>query len=379
MGIDAFVLRYQLEGQQFADEFLASKDFDIETLKTIARDLNTPANQGRNRLVDLISLRASQDEFARRKVIEHLSGRKKGWLSLKAGRVTRFPNCSDPQELVIREGKEEWYGPVTCTSDVAEARWYIRPVLIEHWEKLESDDRPRKVQIRWLCFARVVSRVISLHWRGFSYAQNPDEATHSNSQFPYWEHIPQLFEEIEELTRAKVSHINLHNLVLYELWDEYRGNPVVYKWLDRRIRAESSGVSLSAHAGAVHDIDTGGIRHLASTIRKSIESELATRHRYKLPDPARFDETILRTLIREYGALSYGFSLEKGEEVIFQAHCYFGLKEQAQSPDSFPHFNLQVTKCHDLRQLEFLLNHLGKGKSSYESYKPETLPLFQQR
>jgi len=185
-----------------------------------------------------------------------------------------------------------------------------------------------------------------------------------NSQFRYWEHVPELFDEIEGLTSARLESVNLYDLILHRLWDQYRHNPS-YQWLDRRIRAESGGVSLSARTGAIVEIEAGGIRRLAYTIRRSIELELNTGYGSGLPEPEAFDEVILRTLIREFGAVSYEFSLEDNAgNKLFRAHSYFGSKPEASSPDSFPHLHVYTMWRDDLGQLGFLLDQLRVGNDS---------------
>jgi hypothetical protein len=357
MGTDAFVLRYEAEGRIFTDLFLASPDFDVETLKNICRDLGLSITGNRTELIGRIAI-ASEGSVARRTIIQHLVSRKKGWVALKLGRISTLPDCLDPNDLVMSEGEQQWYGPISHPFD-GDASWYIRPMFLPHWEVPEdSGQQPQKLAIRWLCFARIAEDIISLHWRGFTYADSLEGAQLRNSQFRYWEHVPKLFEEIGELMRAQTVPVNLHNLMIYKLWDQYRYDSE-YEWIDRRIRAEAGGVSLSARAGAVVELSVGGIRHLATTIRSSVQRELETQHKMGLPDPERVDEVILRTLIREFGALSYEFSLqERAGNRVFRAHTYFGLKPNTSSPDSFPHLNLFTTWRDDLEQLQFLVDHL---------------------
>jgi len=376
MDVDAFVLRHDLQGYQFATQFLASTDFDVATLKQISRDLGMSPSGRKNELSDQIARAAAEQSSARAAVISRMIGRKKGWASIRAGRVTEFPSLADPQGLVIGRGDERWYGPIVCPVDT-EAQWYIRPVFVGHWDMPEHDaSPPNECQIRWLCFARMQADVISLHWRGFSFAETARAAMNRAAQFPYWQYVPNLFEEIVKLTDSDVKDIKLHWLVLYCLWDKYRHNPS-YLWTDRRIRAESSGVSLNAHAGAVHEIDVGGILHLARTVRSSIQQELQTKHGQGMPDPCTFDEVIMRTLIREFGTLSYEFSLEEGQSVVFRAHSYFGLRPQSNSRDRFPHLKLHTSRRHHLDQMGFLLNHLRESGDGNEDSELGTLRLFQ--
>lgn len=361
MSIDAFVIRYRLEGIPFAAQFLASPDFDLETLKDISRRLDLPVSGKRAEFIDrIVSSSIGQNERSAA-VLESFVLRRRGWVMFQTGRVPKLPDCLNPAELLYTEGREDWYGPIMRPLDT-EARWYIRPVFISHWETPDgATSTPQQCVIRWLCLARVSEHVLSLHWRGFSFAQSPSESGGRSSQYPYWEKVPSIFDEITRLTGARLSQPNLHNLILHALWERYRYDRSG-RWTDRRIRAESGGVSLSAHAGAVAELDVGGIRRLANAIRRSISADFETKHQTTgQPDPDRLEEVVLRTLLREFGTLSYEFSLETGNEKVFRAHSYFGLKPNASSPDSFPHLNIFTTWRDDLEQLHFLLGHCGVG------------------
>ena len=358
MSIDAFVIRYRLEGIPFAQQFLASPDFDIQTLKDICRRLDLPTSGKRTEIIDRITSSEIGWDPRGGAILEGLVLRKRGWVTFKRGQVLSRPTCLNPAELVYSEGREEWYGPIMRPSD-NEAHWYIRPVFIPHWETQDGAETvPQQCVIRWLCFARVSEHMVSLHWRGFSFAETPSDSGGHSSQYPYWERATTIFDEIARLTDARVSQPDLHRLVLHALWERYRYDRSC-AWVDRRIRAESGGVSLSAHAGAVTELSIGGIRRLANAIRGAIDADFQTQYQTSLPDPGRLEEVVLKSLIREFGTLSYEFSLEIGGEKVFRAHSYFGLKPDSPSPDSFPHLNLFTTWRDDLEQLHFLLAHCG--------------------
>jgi hypothetical protein len=187
--------------------------------------------------------------------------------------------------------------------------------------------------------------------------------------------VPRLFSEFEGFVHANITPANLQELVLHVLWEKYRYDSS-YKWTDRRIRAEAGGVSLSARAGAVTEINVGGIRHLARTIRASVETELSQKHRQLLPEPDSFDEAILRTLIREFGTLSYEFGIEESSgRPLFGAHAYFGSKPRTSSPDSLPHLNVHISKISEIEQLQFVLDHLAREPNGPRSQVAQ-IPLF---
>ncbi|MHC4619265.1 MAG: hypothetical protein ACYTEQ_16090 [Planctomycetota bacterium] len=379
MGADAFAVLHTVEEgpQEFARRFLGSSDFTHGILKEIGQKLNLYTSGKKEDLSQHIAFVAAQDSQtpARKTIISYLFARPKKWVSLKTGWINEFPHLDDPQELVVSPGDEQWYGPITCYGDDVRARWYIHPVFIDHLIALEGDTSSFiPCKIRWLCFARLTRELASLHWRGFSYTDSTQHTAKGQSRFSYWEYVPQLFRKMEKLTRSELHYPDLHRLVLHDIWDKYRGS-LGYTWVDRRIRAESSGVNLSAYAGGVLEFDAGGIYNLAQVIRRSVQQEMASKYQVDLPHPNRFDEVILRTLIREYGALSYEFHLEQDSEIAFRAHTYFGHKKGTKTPDSFPHINFHVSHRSALEQLGFLVDHLIAG-AHYEDGEPEPLSLF---
>lgn len=368
MPIDAFVLRYQGTREEFVKSFLASGDFDLEALRRIARERSLRSGRNKGDYVDIICEHIDQSNADRVAsiILHHLLGRKRDWISIRLGRVKGIPQCTDPTELVFSRGNEQWYGPLSHPFD-QEASWYIRPVYVEHWEREDHEDAARRFEVRWLCFARVVEDVVSLHWRGFTHSESVGAASLGENgrsrtyQFAYWEHIPTLITEFEALAEIQLQYAELHNLVLYDLWSKYQDNSD-FQWRHQRIRAEAGGVALSAHAGGVVEVDledeSKGISKLATTIRRSVQRELETTYQQPLPNPEQFDHVILRTLIREYGALSYEFRLSKEGTQILRAHTYFGSKKNSNTADMFPHLRVYISQRGDIDQLNFLLQHI---------------------
>jgi hypothetical protein len=283
--------------------------------------------------------------------------KKKEWLALRVGTVPHLPQGEDPAILATTRGEETWYGPIKRLDDSQDASWYIYPKYFEHYEK-DANGKVQECEIRWLCFGRIQKDCISLHWRGFSLAEEEGLVT-DTKQFKYWEHVPKLFEDIIERTGARVKDIEPHKLFLYDLWDQYRDQPQV-TWRHRRIRAESSDVSFKAHAGGMIDIEAkDGILDFAQLIRGSIEKELKARHGIDIPDVEDIDQTIVMTILRDLGTLSYEFVMHEGNQPIFRAHNYFGLKKASGSADSFAHHKLFLS-VGELTQLEFLLRHVRR-------------------
>lgn len=378
MGIDALVLSHNIESADetfFTSLFLKSNDFDNVTLKNIAQDINLspPTRADRSWLAEAITGLSYQNTHVQRVIINHLLKRGRKWITFQLGSSRSLPELLDPVALVSSLGEEHWYGPIR-DPDVEEVYWYIRPSFAPHWEILPGANSPQESTIRWLCFARFSNATISLHWNGFSYSDDVEKADNKNVQFPYWQFIPNYFDEILGATRANTINVDLHSLILHSVWNYYRYNPA-YIWIDKRIRAESGGVALNAHAGTVQELSIQGIRGLANTLRRSIQSDLFARFGTSLPEPDTFDEVILRTLLREYGTLSYEFALESETgDKIFRSHCYFGQKPNFNSPDSFPHLRVFTTWQSDTDVLEFLLSHTESDGNSDD--KPRQATLF---
>ncbi len=201
MGIKAFVL-YNFEPTLFFERFLQSPDFTVDELRQMTKDWDvTGSKSTRNDVVNTImtSLGETTLDTLAPRVMPYLLKRPKEWLSLRVGEVKRTPDQGAPATLATSRGEEEWYGPLCRQDDTASARWYIRPCFFEHWEN-DANGQPRRSEIRWLCFARVEPQNISLHWRGFSYSES-EQTVDKNTQFPYWQHIPGLFDEIIDINQ----------------------------------------------------------------------------------------------------------------------------------------------------------------------------------
>ncbi|MCP4423423.1 MAG: hypothetical protein GY803_02925 [Chloroflexi bacterium] len=381
MGIDAFVIRDTTEGLEFAETFLKSPDFTNAVLANICKTLGVSSSGNKEWLINnIIQALEREPKYVSQIIIEQLVSRKRKWLAIKMGKVKQNPECADPTELVQKIGEGRWYGPVQSPRD-ENAQWYIRPVSVRHFEARTRDDVQR-YSIRWLCFARIDSENISIHWEGFSHTDLEDKVN-KNSQNQYWLYIPGLFTELERLTQSEFRQPNLQHLILQKMWNEYKLDKEHYIWDDRRIRAEAGGVSLNARASAKsrrknrteQDIDVEGIKRLARTLRNSIESELEGAYDYKLPNPEDFDEVILRTMIKDFGPLSYEFDLaDKEDELLFNGHIFFGAKPQQGKVDSFPHIRVYITYHDDLQLLDFILKHLEVDDE--DNSQSEQLPLL---
>jgi hypothetical protein len=352
------VVRYDIQGVPFALQFLRADDFDVVTLKNICRDLGINQTGAKNSLIGYIENYLSSDySFSGAQPILHnLIRKSKKWFTFKLGNFSFSNSLSDPVNLVYSEGLSEWYGPVILPEDT-NSKWYVKPIFIGHWEYDEITKQQVQRAIRWLVYAKVSDDVLSFHWQGFTYS-NDENSTDRESQFQYWNYIPKLIDEFENLIGRTLEFPNLHQFVLHQLWDYYRTQDN-YAWTDLRIRAESGGVSLnarSAGAGSDVEIDVKGINHLAHTLSLSVVKELDLE--LEESKQRHLQDHILQTIIRKFGAKSYEFSLENGSNKIIKAHFYFGLKPNYPSPDTFPHINCHTSWKNDADQFAFIIDQI---------------------
>ena len=163
-----------------------------------------------------------------------------------------------------------------------------------------------------------------------------------------------------------------------QLWDQYLSHND-YQWRHLRIRAEASGVALNAHSAGVTEINVGGLEALSTELAKSSLQAMGISINTKnLHD---VENALLRTLIKEWGTKSYGFSLERKAlfdesslstnqtkiesesqtkiKKLFKAHCYFGLKPNSKTQDLLQHLYCYPKFGVSTGALNFLLNELG--------------------
>jgi len=362
-----FVIRQsEMPNEVFAKRFLASHDFDLPSLREISKIFGLGTSGAKKSLLDKLEVyfyrnyRDSDGQI----ILEQLIRRNKNWFTFRMGLPIKMPTLQNPSEIIFSSGKAGWYGPVVVDSET----WYIRVNFIPQWEFDEISKQFQEYQIRWLCFAHISDSYVSLHWQGFTLAEKKDQIDHEN-QFRYWECVPSFLDEIQEILNAKLSDPLLHNLVLHDLWDEFRLNPN-YVWEDLRIRAESGGVSLNVQspgksASDKEDISISDIKHLAKTLSISAAKELDLYPLERVKQ-TRLEESILRTLIREFGAKSYEFSLSSSGKKLLRAHFYFGTKPNVPSRDCFPHVNCYAKWGSDSEQLNFVLQYLKLGNANHQ-------------
>ena len=373
MPIKAFRIDYALPTElDFARVYLASGDFNQTMLKEICQKcgISTHFNPqgGRTDAINQIADLAVRHYDVRKHIIIELLKRNRNFMAVKGARTNiSIPSKPqyDPTELTISVGDGKWYGQLHHPNDKPGAIWYVRPNRITN-EFRDEKGNLHQGKIRWLCFARIYGKTVSLHWQGFSKEITIDGVLRE-IQYDYWEQISRLWTELENTLNLSLDPINWEDFVLYNLWDQYRYDDN-YVWTDRAIRADSGGVNLSASSRAEwkknktkdeekEDLDIKGIRRLAHSIRSSVQTEYELRNDERFPEAADYDEVILRTLLREFGTISYEFSIIKADTYLLCLHCFFGRRK---GRDSIPHLKVIYGKASVLEQIWFLETHLSK-------------------
>jgi hypothetical protein len=371
MSSNAFVDNGFSPGHDFCVNFLSSREFSDRALKSLTS--SAPRTERKQdtalRIADFIK----NGQLSYEKVLLAYVNQPRMWLSLKQGRHTKTPTLKSPNLLLQEFGDEGWYGPIS--DSIGNRKWYIRTLKISDYIQIGRGEASQLEQRRrrWSIIAEVGNNYVALSWNGFTYSHLTEEELDADVQFPFWKHIPNFFEELSGSLQGEWFDIELHRLVLHNMWDKYLNN-CNYKWQHLRIRAEASGVVLNVHSSRkIEEINVRGLEVLA---RKLAQSSLETLGFLDDLEKLNHCETaLLRILIKEWGTKSYEFSLDKKLrlaeedssglsyktkwENCFKAHCYFGLRP-GQSQDSLKHLRCYMDYYGgSTKVLNFLLMELG--------------------
>lgn len=350
---NAFVDPGYQKGRDFARFFLSSADFHIDTLKRLAT-LDSRANK--DSLAADAARRLSLNELKPAVVLRALSSQSREWLTLKLGQTRNTKALLPPESLLFEFGQDGWHGPITDETD--KPRWYIRTTDAPHY--YEKGKEISQSHVRWLVFAEVTEGHIAYSWNNFTFSTL--ERPKISVQFPFWQYLPDYIQELErDLGGSSWKLPNLHRLVLSKLWDQYINDPL-YRWQHLRIRAEFRGVALNAHSSGATDVDVRGLEALTAALAQSAAQSIglvpSARQKHLL------ESGILKTLIREWGTNSYEFRLSKKSEdggtdkPLFRGHCYFGLRTNLETEDSFQHIKCYKETRGHLGASNFLTSHL---------------------
>src|SRR5258708_8897745 len=127
MGIYAFVLKFDVTGEQFLSTFLASPDFDNNGLEKIASQLSISYLKGKKSVSGILSAAIANPHLLEPMIFEILIAKHKNWATVRFVHQFKRPiELAPARELLWNKGKEQWYGPIEDTEE-SECWWYIRP------------------------------------------------------------------------------------------------------------------------------------------------------------------------------------------------------------------------------------------------------------
>jgi len=379
MTIQAFIDHNYPAGTSFCQQFLASPEFRLECLKSIHPSLTSGDLKTKSDVAARLATMLERKEVSAEKILMTYVKQPRMWFSFKLGNHEKLPKLGQSETLLTEYCEDGWYGPIN--DKVEEKAYYIRTHTASYYTRTTTQDgeKVEALRIRWSPIVEVSKKYIAISWNGFSSNNLEDEgkAEITNaSQFPFWKHIGSFFDELNKHLGGKWEHSELHKLILSDLWNKYinySDTDFKYYWRHLRIRAEAAGVALNAHSSGMAEVDIRGIQALSHQLAKSaLESIELLEDKGKL---SLVENAIIRTLIHEWGAKSYEFSLEKEEifkedssdneskkrkpEKIFRAHCYFGLKQDSKVQDSLQHLKCYSQYGNNLDALNFLLKELN--------------------
>jgi hypothetical protein len=292
-----------------------------------------------------ISLKArdilDSSESARHRFLLKYAQDPRKWASLRIGRkVDIMPELADPANLLYQMGEERWYGPLQ--SDDSDSIFILRPHVVNYPAKEKpASGAPGVVNARWLVVAELHRDYVTLGWDGFSVRSQLGGK--GLTQFPYWDWIPKMHQELERLIGGEWGQPPLYELLIKRLWDEFYEDPES-NWRHLRIRALQNGVSLNASGGLgkVSEVNIKGLSALTNALALAVIHRLRLRREESLE---AIERAITQTLIRDWGALSYEFSMDLGDELrasmrkeLLKIHCYFGNRPKGHDIDSLQHF-----------------------------------------
>jgi hypothetical protein len=363
----------ELPKNLFAEKFLESPDFTVQLLRQINGKKGSSENK--EKIAKLIAEKISQKILDPEEVMLNYLAKPRGWLSFKTGKYSLLPERKSVDLLLEEFGDSDWYGPLYSSDGLSV--WYARVQEIQNLAYLGIDAArtlDTKQRIRWIVAAELRNNYVALHWDGFSYGVGTERLR--QAQFPYWWYIPKYFQELSNMTQSNWEDPNFTELVLKKLWGKYhkqKQNGIAYNWRHLRIRAEASGVALNARSAGTAEIDISGLQALSRELAKSAIQAIG-EDKIQGIEFSTVEDSILRTIIHEWGTKSYEFCLDEtpieahssSEKInnnlrykkLIKSHCYFGAKPEPASPDSFAHFKCYHDYGGSTSALNFLIREL---------------------
>jgi hypothetical protein len=383
------------KGKVFCTNFLRSSDFSVEILKKL---VSRGKSNSKNELAESIAESLENQEISNDEVLLKFVQQPRKWLSFKIGKCKYYPTCKSSEILLTEFGDDDWYGPIKNSN--FPQTWYVRTLSVPFYEQgvYQADQHPANdfsinhatvatYRIRWIVVAEIGANHLALSWRGFSYNEltpgSVSSEVNSLTQFPYWTYIPKFFEEITKKCDTTWDYPLLHELVLKRIWDRYLNDPT-YIWRHLRIRADNQGVALNVHSTGACDREKLQMRGLQALSKKLASTALSVISVQETPERISLIESaLLGTLIQDWGAKSYEFSLKRNwsvfyhedenvesyidnvNEHLFRAHIYFSVGGKMSCQDSFQHLHCFTQDYGGSnRALDFLLSKLAVEENS---------------
>lgn len=337
-------------GRDFCRKFLESSDFNHQTLLDIMR-LHSQSGGGlKSETAKAVAKYVEAGSISPTSVMLAYVEQPRMWLSFKMGTAKRFPKLNKVDDLLIKVGEESWYGPIKSSGST----WYVRIFLLPDGNSANNDS-----VIRWPVFARVTSSYLALSWKGFTFKE---EIAKPQSQFQFWKYVPSVFSEIEKFLGGQWEFPDLYWLIIEDMWKKYVDSSS-FTWRHDRIRAESSGIALNAHASKIREINISGLEGFTDKAARAALRGAGVRVDSAMVKRSRAE--VMKTMVKEMGTKSYELTLQNSEnEDMFSAHCYFGNIEMKGDQDSLQHLKCSMSLKGNWGALRFLLKELGFDEAS---------------
>lgn len=349
-----FIDRGYSDPHTFCIQFLQSPEFKLETLMKFI-----DYHPNKSSAATDVARKVRDNSIDKKLLMLEYAKQTRQWFALKTGEFPDPFEAEDPEKLLTEFGDENWYGPIENDED--DSKFYFRNHSFNDYRAI--DGKVEVARIRWVVVANVAESHLTFHWNGFT--TNSSDNTDSRSQFQFWNYIPDEIGELEDALDVEYDYPDFHQLILEEIWDNYISNPE-YTWNHLAVRAEASGVALNARSAGVQQLNVTGLLGLANKLAISVIDEIEESLLRSLRSVSRRDRLIeraeikiIKTLIKDWGTKSYEFRLVKGDDKVFRAHSYFGLKPDHNTQDCFPHFKTYLQFGGACKAIEFLLSELG--------------------
>jgi hypothetical protein len=383
MTISVFTDKGYQPGIFFCEQFLNSKEFNNEDLKKLIP--GSKKGLDKNKVAGAVAKNLQQQSISPSQVTLLNIEMPRKWLALYTGKYSNSFTAEDPTKLLFQFGEVGWYGPIRGS---APGRlFYVKTHRIADYKEADEvmdnygSKRLRPNYIRWPIIAEVSENYLALHWDNFGYhphAYPLGSVQKRTTPFEYWRHVRDAYSELKNSLGGSWSEIPLSNLILDTIWDKYLYREL-YRWKHRRVAAEKSGVFVNARIGGQEDSDDKYVKEFSEDVLNGLEilANKLGRVAVGLSKPGidqseelilKVQRALLQTIIKDWGPVSYEFSLEKHQssnptkkkiERIFRGHAYFGSHPDADTPDSLRHILCFSDFGGSTTAKVFLLKELG--------------------